>query len=497
MKTTLLTADFSQPVFFSRDDDTDMFDLAPISLWAEDHSALKRLFDEWRQEGVTDLRASLQADPERVERGARSIRVLKINRRTLSLYGVADLPELIDNLDKIIRDDSLPAFIEEMVQFWNGQTSFSFKSVNYSLSNRRIDVRLNGHILPGYESDWSRVLISVEDITAEEEAHRRLVCAEQEARSLFEESPASLWIGDFSVIKKLLDEVRDRGITDLRAFMETHPEFIERCIAEVKVIDINRYTLTLFDALDKQSLLGRLSGIIRNDVLPEFTERLIDLWQGKLRQERELIIHTLKGEALNLVQQFSVMPNHEHNWSRVLFALTDITAQKKAEASLEYLSNHDALTGLYNRSFYDKEVARLHCKGPFPFSVIILDLDGLKSVNDTFGHFAGDALIRRAGEILSQAVDKSSHPIRIGGDEFVVLMPGATAAEVDMLIERINALTEQSNRSHSSGTLHWSLGYATCKASEPLEETIKEADRRMYKAKQKYYEATTGLERRR
>jgi hypothetical protein len=88
MKTTLLTADFSQPVFFTRDDDTDMFDLAPISLWAEDHSALKRLFDEWRQEGVTDLRAFLQADPERGERGARSIRVLKINRRTLSLYGV-------------------------------------------------------------------------------------------------------------------------------------------------------------------------------------------------------------------------------------------------------------------------------------------------------------------------------------------------------------------------------------------------------------------------
>jgi hypothetical protein len=157
------------------------------------------------------------------------------------------------------------------------------------------------------------------------------------ARSLFEESPASLWIEDFSVIKKLLDEVRDWGITDLRAFMETYPEFIERCIAEIKVIDINRYTLTLFDAPDKPSLQGRLSGIIRNDVLSEFTERLIDLWQGKLRQERELIVHTLKGEALNLVQQFSVMPNHEHNWSRVLFALTDITAQKKAETSLEYL----------------------------------------------------------------------------------------------------------------------------------------------------------------
>ena len=105
-------------------------------------------------------------------------------------------------------------------------------------------------------------------------------------------------------------------------------------------------------------------------------------------------------------------------------ALTDITARKKAEAYLEYLGKHDVLTKLYNRSFYVDELNRLERKGPFPVTVIIIDLNGLKAANDQLGHAAGDALLRRAGEVLSKAVDKPSYAARIGGDEFALLMPG-------------------------------------------------------------------------
>src|SRR6202012_6233426 len=84
----------------------------------------------------------------------------------------------------------------------------------------------------------------------------------------------------------------------------------------------------------------------------------------------------------------------------VQVALTDITARKKAEAYLEYLGTHDVLTRTLNRSFFVDELNRLDRKGPKPVTVIIADLNGLKTANDELGHGVGDALLRRAGEVF-------------------------------------------------------------------------------------------------
>ena len=478
-------------------DHADMFDLAPISLWAEDYSGLNDLFTAWRAAGVTDLLAHLAADATRIEACARSITVLKVNRRTLSLYGAADLQDLTGNLAKIMREDTHCSFAAELQQLWQGQTSFASRSVNYSIAGRRIDIRLNGNILPGHEENWSRVLVAIEDITTEAEAGRQLVDAEAYARALFEASPVSLWVEDFSVIKTRLDELRGQGIVDFRIFTDVYPDFVERCLDEIRVVDVNRYTLTLFCAPDKAALLSRLGEVFRDDMLPHFAEQLAALWQGQLRQEREVINYSLTGEALNLVMQFSVVPGHEHDWSLVLLAFTDITARKKAEAYLEYLGKHDVLTGVFNRAFYTEAVTRLDRKGPFPVTVIVIDLNGLKSVNDAFGHAAGDALLRRAAEVLAQAVDRPSTVMRIGGDEFAVLMPATAALDVNTVVENINRLLELNNQFHSTfSPLSFAIGFATAAQGNGLEDVIRQADLQMYQAKRSHYETHPIIDRR-
>ena len=472
------------------DVDAQMFDLAPVPLWLEDYSGIKQLLDRWRGQGVTNLREFLSADPGRVRASSDRIRVLKVNTRTLGLFEAKDLPDLVSNLDRIFSRDMLKTHIEELVQLWEGRTEFFSHAVNYTITGRRLDIQLKGLILPGFEDSWERVLVATDDVTEREAARRNLTRSEEYARGLFEHSPVSLWVEDFSAIRRLLEDVRAQGISDLRVFTDVHPEFVQRCMAEIAVLDVNRHTLELFGAPDKETLLRRLSEVFRGDMREPFREQLVDLWNGKLFQQREVVNYSLNGEPIHFHLQFSVLPGHEEDWSLVQIALTDITARKKAEAYLEYLGNHDPLTKLYNRSFYADEMNRLERKGPFPVTVIAIDLNGLKEANDQLGHSVGDAMLRRAGEVLAKLVERPACAARIGGDEFAILLPGTDEREGAILMESIASLIEVNNQFYSGPELSMAMGAATSEARERLEETVKRADLRMYEAKRAHYRAS-------
>ncbi|HEY8023364.1 MAG TPA: sensor domain-containing diguanylate cyclase [Burkholderiaceae bacterium] len=466
---------------------SEMFALAPISLWLEDFSGVKALFDGWRAEGVTDIRDLFSRQPELVKACSMSIKLLEVNRRTLELFEADSLTHLVANLDQVFRDDMLKSHIEELVQLWEGKQAFCSDGVNYSLKGRRMDIRLKAVILPGHEYTWDRVLLAIEDVTEQEAAKGRLAASEVHARGLFEHSPVSLWVEDFSVIKRLIDEVRARGITDFRVFTDVHPDFIERCMSEIRVIDVNRQTLTMFGAPDKATLLGRIDEVFRDEMKHHFKEQLIDLWHGKLFQQREVVNYSLSGDILNVYLQFSILPGHEHNWSQVQVALTDITARKKAEAYLEYLGKHDVLTKLHNRAYYVDELNRLERKGPYPVTIIILDLNYLKTTNDQLGHAAGDELLRRTGEILNSATEKTAHAARIGGDEFAVLMSGAAEKDGAAMMENIQKLVQLNNQYYAGQPLSLAMGAATSTPGERLEATLRRADMAMYEFKKACY----------
>lgn len=488
-----LPQDRSGPKAGHGNDYAEMLELAPVSLWLEDYSGVRELMDEWRRAGVTDLRAFLAEDVARVQDCSSRIRVLKVNRRTLSLFEARDVAHLVGNLDRIFRNDMLKTHIDELVQLWEGRAEFSGDTVNYTLSGRRLDIQLKGSVLPGYEEPWERVLIAIEDVTERETERRRRAVSEEYARGLFEHSPVSLWVEDFSQVKRLLTDVRERGIRDFRVFTDVHPEFVERCMAEIRVIDVNRHTLELFVASDKPTLLRRLGEVFRDDMREQFREQLIDLWHDKIFQQREVVNYSLNGDELHLHLQFSVLPGHEHDWSLVQVALTDITARKKAEAYLEYLGKHDVLTKLYNRTFYADELNRVERKGPFPVTVIVVDLNGLKAVNDQLGHASGDALLRRAGEVLNEAVDKPCYAARIGGDEFALLLPATDEREGAAVMEDIEKLVEINNQFYSGQALSFAMGAATSQPGERLESVVKRADLLMYEAKRALYAANPAM----
>jgi diguanylate cyclase (GGDEF)-like protein len=467
---------------FLKDGDN-IFDLAPMSLWLEDYTALREQFETWRDEGITDLRALLSADPDKLSLCSSLIRVLRVNNKTLSLYEADSVDHLVANLGRVLRDEMLEAHIDELGQLWDGATEFHSNTVNYTLRGKRLDIQLRGIILPGHERAWDRVLLAIEDVTLLEDARRQAAKQQKYASALFEHSPVSLWVEDFSRIKQLMDDLRSRGIVDFRVFTDVHPEFVRQCMSEIRVLDVNKETLTLFVAPDKPTLLQNLPRIFQSDMEIHFREQLIDLWNGSLFQRREVLNHALDGTERYLLLQLSILPGYEADWSQVQVALTDITARKKAEAYLEYLGKHDVLTKLFNRAFYVDELNRLERNRHLPVSIIVIDLDGLKTVNDQWGHAAGDSLLRRVGEVLNEAVKAPGHAARIGGDEFAVVLPYVDERVAAAMMENIERLVEINNQYYSQMALNLSIGVATSRDEEKLESVAKRADLLMYENK--------------
>jgi diguanylate cyclase (GGDEF)-like protein len=163
--------------------------------------------------------------------------------------------------------------------------------------------------------------------------------------------------------------------------------------------------------------------------------------------------------------------------SRLIAALRE---KQMAEEKLIYVSNHDALTELYNRTYFTEEMARIERGRHFPVSIIVADVDGLKKINDTLGHLAGDRLLQSAAQVLRQAVRGDDILARIGGDEFAVILPGTGLTDAARVITRIREYEALALPFNGDCRLSISLGLATMTTRGKLTEVLKLADRRMY-----------------
>ena len=466
-----------------------IFELSPIPMWLEDYSDVKKQFELWKSQGITDLKKFLEEDLNRVTECAHKIKILKVNPKTLEVFEAQDQTHLCENLHLIFQQEMFQSHISELVALWQGKTEFSSTTTNYTLSGKKLDIKLRGVVLPEAQHDLSQVLLTTEDISDYQNACRLEEKNRRLAESRFIYSPTSLWVEDFSRVKLRLDQLRTMGIEDFVTFLDVHADFIQQCVDDIILLDVNQATLDLFKASNKETLFKNLHKILPKEMQQTFREQLIDLWNGNIHHQREAINYALDGSVRHVLLQFTVFPGYEQDWGLVQLALTDITARKKAESYLEYLGKHDVLTKLTNRSFYTEEINRLERSLVRPTSAIFIDMNGLKFTNDQFGHDVGDELLRRIGNILNRAISNTTFSAsRIGGDEFVILMTGADEKAVDNLKLTIEELLNIDNQYYASQPIHLAIGQATTQANESIEQMLKRADQMMYQKKQDFYD---------
>ena len=165
-------------------------------------------------------------------------------------------------------------------------------------------------------------------------------------------------------------------------------------------------------------------------------------------------------------------------------AQREIVDRKQAEELLQYQNFHDALTSLYNRSYFEEEMLRIDRRREGTVGLIMLDVDGLKLINDTLGHEQGDVLLTSAAHILTTSFRGTEVVARIGGDEFAVLLHPVDKEGVHAACERIRQKTAEFNASNNQAPISLSIGYAAADGpSVPMRELFQRADNNMYREK--------------
>ena len=178
----------------------------------------------------------------------------------------------------------------------------------------------------------------------------------------------------------------------------------------------------------------------------------------------------------------------------ILLAIEDITERKSMQEALqeskerfEYKSFHDGLTGLYNRNYFSEQMAHLgkDLTRSAPVSIILIDIDGLKIINDTFGHNVGDDLLISAAKIISSCFREVDVIARIGGDEFCVVLPGVDQKAALAKKARISKQVGAYNRADPPVPINMSVGVATSRdvEGETIYDIYQRADENMYQYK--------------
>jgi len=243
-----------------------------------------------------------------------------------------------------------------------------------------------------------------------------------------------------------------------------------------KILEINDAFATIFGCSPSYAAGRNLLDFIA----PEYKETVIEKIKSGYEIPYEVI--GLKNNGNRIFVEVTGRPTvHKGNNVRVEI-INNVSERKKAEKRIRYLSFHDKLTELYNRTYFEKVLINIYKDRDLPLNFMICDLNGLRLVNDAFGYNEGDKLLKRVAKILKFCSREEDIIARWGEDEFFVLMPRSTENDVEELSNRIKRICEKTQ--DQKIPLNISMGISTRESrDQDLKDVIREAENNMYKNK--------------
>ncbi len=339
----------------------------------------------------------------------------------------------------------------------------TFEITGVSKSGQKIPFEVNGHI---FTLNGERVgLLVVRDITERKLAEEKLRTAHQQLLDIIEFLPDATFAVDRD--KKVI--AWNKAIEEMTGVPK------EQMIGKGD----QAYTVPFYGK-PRPALLDLFFSEDREaDLLYDYIER-----KGNTLFTEVFVPSLFEGKGAYIWVKASPLYDSNGNMVGAIESIRDITDRKQFEQQLKYLSLHDPLTGMYNRTYFEEEMRRLEGGRHNPVSIIVCDIDGLKLVNDTLGHHAGDDLLVAAAGVIRESFRGGDMIARIGGDEFAILLPKSDRSVVESACSRIREAVAKYNEANPDLPLSMSIGFATGGEESPSPaELFIEADNNMYREK--------------
>lgn len=260
---------------------------------------------------------------------------------------------------------------------------------------------------------------------------------------------------------------------------------------EWKIVLINKMAQMLTGCSEEQACGQKFADTINltqgqeSENITDLISKVVETGES-LYLPKDVILLDMQNKEYYIAGSVSPIIGENDAITGIVFSFYDVTETREKQRRIEYLSHHDQLTGLYNRNFVEEilgtEMARAD-RYHQVLSMIILDLDHFKKVNDTYGHPIGDKVLKETAAITASNVRKADIPARIGGEEFIVIMPQTSAGNAMTVAEKIRVMLEQ-HEHPLVGKVCASFGVAERLSGESFEAWYKRADAALYQAKQ-------------
>jgi len=260
---------------------------------------------------------------------------IEVNDQICEMLGYERAELLQITWDALTHPDDLAVELDNYNQLLAGQINgYSMEKRFIHKSGGVIHASISVNSVRRADGAVDYLVALMEDITERKQAEAELRKSEEQYRSLFEDSPISLWLEDVSQVKRRLDELKKDGIRDFPAYLRQHPDFAIESARYIRILDVNSAAMKLYHARQKSELLRTLAEVMPALSPEQFEHELIQIANGRLNFEQEGVDRTLTGEIIHVHMRWSVVPGYEDSFAKVIISTIDISERKRAEEAL-------------------------------------------------------------------------------------------------------------------------------------------------------------------